>query len=305
MSVQDYEKLEFRVLFIGEDYVGKKSLLTRFRNIKCSETLDFPNAPKTKTRKNEKLRGKPCDKPEIPIEVPKIKQKIENIANFSKIFRIDKNYFEFNFFLVPAAEKVGFSDNLNEDDEVEKLHKMKFLNVKNYLQTVIQKPAKQDLSVRYILLFMFDITNQESYDKLKIYYDELNKILNFEKNLLRNFFPVMIGNKIDLKFPYEAFDRSQLNTFIELKNIKFFETSGKLYFNFENFFHRLFFDLFENEFPAFGDLHFKDRFSNLISLVKTIPTKPREFFDKMINDFPGPQRYKTNIYDIWEDPGIL
>lgn len=305
MSVPDYEKLEFRVLFIGEDYIGKKSLLTRFRNLKCSDTIEFPDPPKIKTKKNEKLRGKPCDKAEIPIEVPLIKQKFDNLANFTKIFRIEKNYFEFNFFLVPAAEKVGFSDNLNEDDEVEKLHKMKFLNVKTYLQSLMQKPAKPDLSVRYILLFIFDITVQESYDRLKVYYDEINKILNFDKNLLRNYFPVVLANKIDLKFPYEVIDRAVLNDFIVEKNIKFYETSGKLYFNFEKFFQKLFIDLFESEFPAFASLHFKNRFTDLITAVKTIPTKQREFFDSEVNDVPGPQKYKTNIYDIWEDPGKL
>ncbi len=303
MSVPDYEKLEFRVLFIGEDYVGKKGLITRFRNIKCSETLEFPNPPRIKTKKVEKQRGKPCDKTEIPIEIPIIRHKTENISNFSKIFKIEKNYLEFNFFLVPAAEKVGFSDNLNEDDEVEKLHKMKFLNVKNFLQSVMSKPAKPDISVKYLMFFIFDITNQESFDKLKIYYDQFNNIVHFDVNLLRNLFPVIIGNKIDLKFPYEAIDRNALNSYIEQKNIKYYETSGKLYFNFENFFHKIFFELFESEYPAFSDKHFKERFSNLISSVKTIPVKKRELLGED-NKVPGPEKYKTNIYDIWEDPGI-
>lgn len=305
MSVPNYEKLEFRVLFIGEDYIGKKTLLTRFRNLKCSETVEFPNPPKIKTIKNEKLRGKPCDKPEIPIEVPLIKQKIDNLANFTKVFRIEKNYFEFNFYLVPAAEKVGFSDNLNEDDEVEKLHKMKFLNVKTFLQSVLQKPAKPDLSVRYLLLFMFDITVQETFDRMKVYYEEINKILNFDKNLLRNFFPAVLANKNDLKFRFEIIDRTLLNEFIEQKNIKFYETSGKLYFHFEKFFHKLFFEMFESDFPSFADEHFKERFNDMISLVKTIPTKARNFDGGEANDIPGPDKYKTNVYDIWEDPGII
>jgi len=152
------------------------------------------------------------------------------------------------------------------------------------------------------LLFMFDITNQESFDRLKVYYEQFNNILNFDKNLLRNLFPVIIGNKIDLKFPYEAIDRNLLNGFIEQKNAKYYETSGKLYFNFEKFFHKLFFDLFEVEFPAFADLHFKERFSDMITQVKTIPAKHRELMGED-NHVPGPQKYKTNIYDIWEDPG--
>ena len=130
MSVPEFEKLEFRICLIGEDFVGKKTLLNRFRNMKATDTIDFPNPPQIRTKKIEKQRGKPCDKTEVKSEVPKKITKIQNLANFTKVSGIERNYLEFNFFLVPAAEKVGFSDNLNEDDETEKLHKMKFLNVK-------------------------------------------------------------------------------------------------------------------------------------------------------------------------------
>jgi hypothetical protein len=49
--------------------------------------------------KIEKQRNKPCDKTEITSEVPKIRTKVENLANFSKVIRIERNYLEFNFFL--------------------------------------------------------------------------------------------------------------------------------------------------------------------------------------------------------------
>ena len=58
--------------------------------------------------------------------------------------------------------------------------------------------------------------------------------------MLRNFFPVLIGNKIDLKYPYEVIDRDALDKYVESKSIKFYEASGKLYFNFENFFNKIF-----------------------------------------------------------------
>lgn len=302
MSVPEYEKLEFRIVLIGEDYVGKKSLLARFRNIKSSETFEFSNPPKPKKIKNEKLRGKPCDKPEIIIEQSKVRHKLDNLTNFTKIFRVEKNYFEMNCFLVPAAEKVGFSDNLNEEDEVEKLHKMKFLNVKNFLQTVVQKPSKPNLAIRYIFFFMFDITAVETFDRIKVYYDEINKILKFEKNLLRNLFPVLIGNKIDLKYPYEAIDRGLLSAYIEEKNLRYYETSGKQYFNFEAFFEKLFFDLFESEFPAFQKESFKKFFKEILTCVRTIPEQKKDQPNMSIS-FPGPHNYKTNVYDLSEDPG--
>ena len=301
MSVVDYEKLEFRVCLIGDEFIGKKTILSRFRTLKCTETLEFKNILVLKTKKNEKLRGKPCDKPEIPIEVSKMKQKIDNVTNFTKIFRIDKNLIEFNFFVIPPAEKIGFSDNLNEEDEVEKLHKMKFENIKNSFKNIFSKPSKNNLEIKYLLLFMFDITNNESLDRIKIYYDEINKNINFDENP-ENFYKILVGNKIDLKIPYETINRDNLLQFMTCKSIRYFETSGKMFFNFEKFFEKMFFDLFEKKFPIFELEYFKNKFINLLTIHKTIPLQTKE--DKSaLKDIPGPEKYKNNVYDITENPG--
>jgi hypothetical protein len=169
---------------------------------------------------------------------------------------------------------------------------------------MLAKPAKDNMSIRYIFLFMFDISIVDTYEKAKVYFEEINKITNFQKNLLRNFFPILIGNKIDLKYPYEAINREGLYSYINEKNIKFYETSGKLYFNFENFFQKFFFDLFENEYPAFSKQIFKDRFSDATGNVMTIPISPKVSLAKD-NGFPGPTKYQTNVYDLISSQGIL
>jgi GTPase SAR1 family protein len=296
MSIPKYEKLEFRICLIGEDFVGKKTLVNRFKNIKATDTIEFPNPPKMKIKDKDKSINE-------KIEVPKIHTKIDNLTNFTKIIRIDKNQIEFNFFIVPAAEKVGFSDILNDDDETEKLHKMKFSNVRNYFKELLAKPGKENLPIRYVFLFMFDITINETYEKAKVYIYEINKIVNFQKNLLRNYFPVLIGNKIDLKYPYEVIDRNALEVFINENNLKFYEASGKLYFNFENFFKKIFFDLFESEYYAFSTENFKQRFSEIIGNVKTIPTSNMDFFKD--NGVPEPSRYNSNVYDLNKNSGNI
>jgi GTPase SAR1 family protein len=298
MSFPNYEKLEFRICLIGEDFVGKKTLLNRFKNMKATDTIEFPNPPKLRTNSNENSRGS-----EQYTEVSKIRTKIDNLANFSKVIRIDKNQIIFNFFIVPAAEKVGFSDTLNEDDETEKLHKMKFFQVRNYFKELLAKPGKKNTPIRYVFLFMFDITINETYEKAKVYVHEINKITNFQKNLLRNYFPVLIGNKIDLKYPYEVIDRQALEDYVKQNNLKFYEASGKLYFNFENFFHKIFFDLFEAEYYAFTLPNFKQRFSEVIGHVKTIPLSQQEL--NKSNGIPEPSRYNSNIFDLSNDPGEI
>jgi GTPase SAR1 family protein len=308
MSIPNYEKLEFRICLIGEDFVGKKTLVNRFKNMKATDTIEFPNPPKIKIRnksekEKEKDHLKPCEYGSEKIEVPKIRTKIENLTNFTKVIRIDKNQIEFNFFIVPAAEKVGFSDVLNDEDETEKLHKMKFNNVRNYFKELLAKPGKENLPIRYVFLFMFDITINETYEKAKVYIHEINNITNFQKNLLRNYFPVLIGNKIDLKYPYEVIDRNALEVYINENNLKFYEASGKLYFNFENFFKKIFFDLFESEYFAFSTELFKQRFSEVVGHVKTIPSSNYENFKD--NGVPEPSRYFSNVYDLNKNPGKI
>ena len=151
-SYEEYEKIEFRICVIGDEYIGKKTFISRFRNINSTDTLEFSQPFITK--KNPEFRGKSSYIPEIPIEVSFIKKKMDNITNFSKIYRLDRNLLEFNFFRIPAAEKIGFSDNLNEEDEVEKLHKMKFENIKNSFKNIFSKPSKNNLEIKYLLLFI-------------------------------------------------------------------------------------------------------------------------------------------------------
>ena len=54
--MNEYEKLEFRVCLIGEEFVGKKSIIERFKNIKSTETLEFNKTVEKKQNKKEKKK---------------------------------------------------------------------------------------------------------------------------------------------------------------------------------------------------------------------------------------------------------
>lgn len=297
--MNEYEKLEFRVCLIGEEFVGKKSIIERFKNIKSTETLEFNKPVEIKQNKKEKkTKDKICDSILKPAIIPKIKYKYENLTNFTKIFRIEKNYFEINFYNIPPAEKVGFSDNLNEDDEVEKIHKMKFENVKNFFQNIINKPSKNNLHVRYLLIYVFDMTNAESLAKINVYYEQISKHIHFDKS----YFRIIIGNKSDMRVPFENIDRDMLSSFIAQRSINYYEISAKLNFNFAGFFEKMFFDCFESTFPVFAEEGFKERFRRVLTCIKTVPQEDRIGVFKYSED-PGPERYNTNPYDISLDKG--
>jgi len=283
-------------------------MISRFRTLKCSETLEGANKYSTNnseyyrresSREKNILASKACHGKEIPNVVPKLKIKMDNLTNFTKIFRLERNHIELKFFNIPSAEKIVFSDNLADDDEVEKLHKIRFTNTKLYLNDIIAKKSESGLPVQYLLIFVFDITNSNSLDKIKVYYEEIIKLVEFEKS----YFRILVGNKIDLRVPYENIDRDMLDSFVASKDLSYYEISSKLYFNFTEFFEKMFFDCFEDSFPAFSEEIFKIRMSNSLRALTTVP---KELRNKTftVNDIPGPQKYNPNVYDMTIKEGI-
>lgn len=314
----EYVKLELRICLIGEDFVGKKSIISRFHTIKATETIESniaEDAITTSSKNSENIKikfqdtsrskekekiFKPCHLKEKKQIIPKMKTKLQNLTNFTKVFQIYKNYLEIKFFLIPPAERIAFSDNLADDDEVEKLHKIRFTNIKTAFSNIISKKPDNDLDVQYLLMFVFDITNNESLEKIRVYYEEINKHVHFEKS----YFRILVGNKIDLKFPYEAINRDLLDSFIASKNLSYYETSAKLYFDFPEFFERMFFDCLVSTYPPFDEPIFRTRMKNLLSCNATIPKDLR--YKTLANeDIPGPDRYNTNVYDMAVEKGKL
>ena len=304
--MSDCEKFEIRMMLIGDDNIGKKTIINRFRHMKCTETIETTEKtnnikytmPKTTNLIPKRESSKNITKEKtisLNLEViqekstknltsinftremgsnsmvPFLKQKLENLTNFIKTIHIAKNYFELSFYNIPAAENLTFIDKVNEDDDTEKIHKMRFDKTKFFLKKIIKKTPKNDLEVIHIFLFMFDITNAKSLERIKIYYEELNKIYLFENEIYKkNFYRVLLGNKIDLKIPikipFETFDRNFLNSFLTQYNLKYYEVSGKLNFNFEKFFEKFFFETFESTFSSISTDYFKNRFKKLFQM---------------------------------------
>jgi len=329
------EKFEFRVFLIGDETVGRKTIINRFRIMKCTETKEilFNNNSKKEEAKKKlnslenktfpEIKGnidqKTISKNEYEdlqelttkdqksnIQKTFLQKKIENLTNFTKIFHIANTYFELNFFNCPTAENLQFSDKINEEDDVERMHKMKLDKLKKFIKTEIQKPSKFDVEVKFLFMFVFDITNQKTLERIKIYYEELNKIflLNVEKSSnSKTYFHVLIGNKIDLKLPYENIDRDFLESFISQNKFNYYEISGKLNYNFEKFFEKMFFDLFVKYFNCFSSDYFKNRFVKLLNTTRTFSKEARAYF--RMNENPGPDCYKNNPYDLGEIQGTF
>lgn len=207
-----------------------------------------------------------------------------------------------------------FNDNLNEDDENVKNHKLNFTNVIKQIKE-IKSTIDRSENVKEVFLFCFDLSNYVSLEKLKIYYEELSNIFQFDKA-----YKALLGNKLDKKRTMSNEDSEILTFFLARKmeenlildqtnlnkllvdNMPYYEISTKNFFNFERFYEKLFFDVFEKSDPEYQTNYFKERFRNIMVFKPTFSRSERKYFQS--NNVPGPQKYPANVYDLGNEKGI-
>ncbi len=334
--MSEAEKIEFKVFLIGDENVGRKTIVNRFRILKCTETKEkvleqasTKNANETQknnffekitseiSKKNKSYKiniNKENSNEEDPnkndnhskTQTTFLKKKLENLTNFSKVFNIATTYFELNFLICPTAENLQFNDKINEDEDSERIHKMRLDQLKRFIRYELIKPKKLGMDLKIIFMFVYDITNAKSLERIKIYYEELKKNYMFEDDSFsksKTFYRILIGNKIDLKVPFEKIDRDILESYIAQTKVKHYEISGKLNFNFEKFFEKMFYDLFENDFDFFKSDYFKNRFNKLLTTTRTFSKETRQYF--RLNDNPGPNNYINNPFDLNGEKGMF
>jgi hypothetical protein len=291
--MSDNENLEIRVCLIGGESVGKKSIIQRFKILNSSMTLQDPKVQDSK--KNELKEISPKNLTETFFSKKysgREKMKLQNLINFTKVLTISNFNIELKFFPISPADNIEFTDKINEEDEALREHKLKFDNMKSELERIIMKQPTNPLAeVKLLFLFVVDLKNfDSSYEKIRIYYDELNKYLNIEKQ----YFKAFIANKVDVK--NINIHRDELNVFLNAHNLNYYEISTKMFFNFEKFFEKLFFDVLESSNEAFSTKYFKERFNYVMTLRPTFARSERSSLKS--NEVPGPQKYDSNVYNI-------
>ena len=131
----------------------------------------------------------------------------------------------------------------------------------------------------------------------------------------------MIGNKVDKKknlgdeqferLDFFRYKKTEDNLVLDSLNINkilldkmpYYEISTKNFFNFERFYEKLFFDLFEKTDPEYQTNYFKERFRNIMIFKPTFSKSERTYFQS--NNVPGPQKYeRANVYDLGNEKGI-
>lgn len=216
-------------------------------------------------------------------------------ANFTKVLSISKFTIDLRFFPIINAEKFKYNENIHDElEELEKEHQMKFDKVKSDLEKIIMKASRPNMSfeTKFVFVFVFDLENFETFDKIKVYYEELNKFLSIDDK----HYKILLGNKLDRKTHFKSNQKENLFNFIEKNNFKYYEVSTKMFYNFEILFENIFFDNLMDLNEEFKSDYFKERFNYVMKLRPTFAKSERNAIKS--NNVPGPQQYNANIYNI-------
>ncbi|MCQ2818278.1 MAG: hypothetical protein MJ252_13505, partial [archaeon] len=318
--MSDTNSFEVRVFLMGDTGVGKKSLSKKFQSVPSSKTIKNDSLseafifkkkkPKKTDEEKEKEEKEKNKKEETPEEKEIKRQEAIKAANRASIFKTVKEFqFEkgnviFNFFPIKEAD-----EQVNEFEENGIIEKKTYITglvgaIEEIGNILSVSPKYSKSQVLNILLFVFDLSNDTTLQKLEIYINELQKVINIEEN----FHVAIIGNKSDKKHILdnkrtedEKKDYSDtFNTIVSKlpQNTKYFEVNTSMMFTFDAFFVKflkefVFEGISEAESFDFDGLNKKLKIkSNFSKSKKGIIVETSS---------PGVGTYDNNIYDYPED----
>ena len=276
------EYIEYRFYLLGEPSVGKRSFISRLSTLPCTKTLPpLPPPPKSTF-------------PSPP----------------SKLFNINKFKLVFTSIYVPPLEPLSYDYEpkfLDDSDyEVEKTHKLSLRKLKTLLSSKlpsktlcipIQKLPSYRISIENLFIFVWDLSDYATFEKLTIYYDNLVKKYKINDSTLHNNC-ILIGNKTDKRVLLTYPQQHNLSTFITTHNLNYYEISTRPYFAFEKFFHVLFYDMYLKSREQFNTKTFEDTFNLILMAKPSFSKSARIDLSKLGSDdsTPGPGAYNLNLF---------
>ena len=320
--VQQYSKndsVDLRMIFLGDIGVGKKSLINRFKYINSSETksIDFNGfyalQKKSKMTYSKKSHNKsketsPKDRSKKDItkqtddtldqetEEDKLyKRREENRINcmrFSQTFNLGFNNLIITYYPCAEEQPLPYDYDLRDDDEFyqfEKQYKISIKQMVKEIEKIIIKPAPNDKTrIEILFVLCFDLSNYDSFDKLVIYFSQIERHFKFEVN---DYKLILLGNKVDKKINFKKEEKEKIEKFRTKYCLNYYEASSLIFFNFEIFFEKI---IIEN----FGNLsifnQYRNKFHEIINTKKSFTKTKRPKFGG--DDNPPANKYENNPY---------
>lgn len=302
---------ELRVYLIGDYAVGKKAIINRFRILNSTKTTKdnfFAEPPKPKPQRKASNESSDDDNKKIfipkeptpeELEEERLRKIRENYMAYTKIYSLGSNKVSFNFFPIQEPQQLAYNYELHEEDpdyEFEKTHKMTIRNMKRDLEKYILKPPKFPGGIMgHIFMFVFDLSDTSTLDKIQTIFPELNKHFQISDNYQM----ILVGNKLDQKINIPQDKKDQLESFTSQANARYYEISTLMFFNFEGFVENILRDIVVPTFPELESDNFVDRYHLFMTLRPNFSKAKRVSF--LSNDNPGPGSYKSNVYDYPEN----
>ena len=290
-----------------EDNNNKNKINKLTRNINNKYRSKFDYSPESLEEKKNRLIMKSLVKYQVISSrftrppVPEYPSKLYNV-NKSKI--VVKPYYIF-----PGEE---FPDYYTKEDEnsnpeyiIEGNPKITIkgvlndlFNLKNNQMTVINmdKLAGYNIYIYNFFIFLYDLSNFNSFEMTKKYFMKINSKLNIT-DVEQNCITCIIGNKSDKKENLEKEDEIKFNEFIKsYNNLYFKEISTKPFFNFEKFFYELFFSILTKYHEKlFLEADFRSNFESISFTRTTFSKGNRDVYDPY-KDNPGPIYNLNSLY---------
>ena len=251
------ENYFIKLYLIGDKGVGKKSLQSKLSALKSSST-------------------------QISQE-----QKLSSL----KVFKLKNANILLQSMVADEAEELKYNDDIDSEDEdfeIEKEYKMSFIQTHQSIKTFFNYQVDQRFTVENVLVYMFDMTDYSSFEKMVLYYKSINMKLKLDKLTV-----FILGNKAEKQIIFTKEQKDKINMFIKSSPLfHYYEISTKLYFNFPKFAENLIKISLNNK----EDIDY-DELSEILNYNQNFNKAERGDLISS-NDNPGVGQYDIGVYSF-------
>ena len=287
---------------------------------KLSKTLNMKFSPKINIPKNlEEMKNKIMLKSLTKYQVLSNRFTRPPIPEYpSKLFNINKSKIVIKpYYIFPGEEMPEYylqdSEDINQEYIIEGNPKISLKgvlddlsNLKNNQMTIInlEKLAGYKLYIYNFFIFLYDLSNFDSFELMKNYFTKIISILNIT-NYEDNNIICILGNKKDKKEYLDIEQENIFNEFIGIyNNIYIKDISTKPYFNFNKFLYEFLSSILSKYHEKlFIEDNFKSNFESISLNKETFSKGMRKIYDPCEKN-PGPI-YDTNSLYRYISPNEL
>ena len=227
----------------------------------------------------------------------------------SKLFNINKTKIVLKPYNIFPPENVPADYQIPEDDEndfiTDEKKRYAIKGFRNDIEQILSDKKKiidEEKLIGYnvyahnFFLFMYDMSNFKSFEKMMFFFNTLEKIFVFDSDENEFIFNIIANKKDKIISTLSQKDtQDQIENFSKEKNLKKYEISTKPFFNFDKFLYDFLVDELSAVHPdIFSEYNFKNELEKILLKKSNFSRAAREIYDPTLN-FPGPG-YDLNIY---------